>query len=99
MSITRINHFEAAEGKGADLLAFLRDVVAIVRTQHGCQACHLLRDAQEPRRIAIVEQWESIAHHQVAAKAISREQLAQVMPLLAAPPTGNDYEEDSDVRS
>ena len=94
MGITRINHFETAEGKDAELLDFLRGVVAVVQGLDGCQSCHLLRDTQEPRRLAIVEVWDSIAHHQAAAKAIPPEQIAKVMPLLAAPLKGTYYEED-----
>ena len=95
MSITRINHFEAAEGKSVELRDFLRGVVAVVERQAGCQSCQLLRELQEPRRIAMVEVWESVAHHQAAAKAIPPEQIAQVMPLLAVPPRGNYFEADA----
>ena len=94
MSVTRMNNFDAALGKQDELRDVLRGVVALVQTLDGCESCHLLRDAKEAHRFLIVEVWASIAHHQAAAQAIPRDKIAQVMPLLAAPPRGSYYETD-----
>ena len=92
MTITRINHFEAAEGQAEALRDFLKSVVATVKSAAGCQGCQLLRDPEEPRRLAIIEVWDSIAAHRAAAAVIPPERIAQVMPLLAGKPTGRYYE-------
>ena len=93
MSITRINHFEAAEGKDHELRQFLKGVIKVVQAVDGCLSCKLLQDPDQPRRLAIVEVWDSVAAHQAAAKAIPPEEIAQVLPLLAGQPTGNYYKD------
>jgi quinol monooxygenase YgiN len=92
MSITRINHFSAAQNKGAELQAFLRGVVLVVQQQPGCEGCRLLVDAQNADRFVVVEDWASVAHHQAAARAIPPEEIAKVMPLLSAPPSGGYFD-------
>jgi len=93
MSITRINHFESAEGKADELRQFLQGVITVVQSVDGCLGCKLLQDPDQPRRLAIVEVWDSVAAHQAAAQAIPPEEIAKVMPLLAGSPMGNYYKE------
>ncbi len=92
MTITRITHFEAAEGKAPALREFLKRVNAAVTAAPGCQGCQLIQDPGNPRRLAVMEQWDKIESHQAAAKAIPPEMVAEVMPLLAGQPAGNYYE-------
>ena len=91
MAITRINHFEAKDS-GDQLLAFMQDVVKKVKVLPGCQSVRLLRSTENPARLAIVEEWDSIKAHQKAATAIPPEQLKRAMDLVAKPPVGEYYQ-------
>lgn len=93
MSITRINQFTAKPGAEQDLYAFLAGVIATIRACPGCLSCTLLRGAEDPGELAIIETWSDIAAHQAAAQAIPPQQLAQAMALLAKPPVGRYYRE------
>jgi quinol monooxygenase YgiN len=93
LSITRINHFEAAEGKAEELRQFLKGVITVVQSVDGCLGCRLLQDPEQPRRLAIVEVWDSVAAHQAAAQAIPHGEIAKVLPLLASQPMGNYYKD------
>jgi len=91
MQITRINRFYAAEGMSHSLLRFLKAVLADLEKAQGLVSCQLLQSAEAPRDIAVIEVWESIHDHMEAAKLIAPERLADVLPLLDAPPTGSYY--------
>jgi quinol monooxygenase YgiN len=89
--ITRINQFEAKSGLEDKLFEFLRSVIATIEKSPGCKSCRLLRSAEHPAHLAIIEEWASIQDHQNAAKAIPPEQMAKAMALFARPPTGMYY--------
>jgi len=91
MSVVRINHFEAKEGSEADLLAFMQHVVTEVIKADGCLKCQLLKGAENPAQLAVVEEWVSIAHHQKAASIIPKEKIEQAMVFFAKPPFGIYY--------
>lgn len=91
MPIVRINEFQAAEGRAADLVAFLRNVVEVVSREPGCLSVQLLVGHDAGDQLAIIETWDSVEAHQAAAKAIPPEQLALVRPLLGAPPRGRYF--------
>lgn len=92
MSITRINHFEAAAGCEQALFKFMQDVVAIIRSAEGCMGVELLLGAQSSAQLAVIEHWQSIACHQTAATLISKEQMIKAIPLFAKPPYGVYYQ-------
>jgi quinol monooxygenase YgiN len=92
MAIVRINDFRAAPGQAAALREFLTAVIDVIETSPGCQAVQLLVDPEDATRLVVVETWDSVASHQAAAASIPPEQLAQVRPLLAGPPSGRFYE-------
>ena len=92
MSVVRINEFHAAAGKATALREFLRAVIAEIQTAPGCQGCDLLADQEDNTALVIVETWESVAAHQAAAGRIPPEKIAEVRPLLAAPPKGRYYD-------
>jgi hypothetical protein len=52
----------------------------------------LLAAVDDPSRMVILEEWDSIDAHKSAAKAIPTAEIQRVMPLLAAPPKGQSYE-------
>lgn len=91
MSITRINHFEAKEGCEAELAAFMQNVVTRVSNAEGCIRCRLLQGAENPAQLAVIEEWQSIAHHKAAASIIPKEQIERAMVLFAKPPYGIYY--------
>ena len=88
MPITRINHFQAQDGKADELHAFLTGVIAVVKNCAGCLGCRLLREKDQPGHLAIIEEWESVEQHKAAASAIPPAEIVKVMPLLKQPPTG-----------
>jgi len=92
MTITRINEFVAAAGQADALHTFLSQVIEVVSKAPGALACQLLRQHDDPNRLVIIEQWQSIAAHQAAAKLIPADEIAKVMPLLAQSPKGSYYQ-------
>lgn len=91
MTITRINQFEAKAGLEEKLHAFLQSVISVILNCPGCIACKLLRSAENPACLAIIEEWDSIESHQKAAQAIPKEKLAEAGALFAKPPSGMYY--------
>ena len=91
MSITRINHFEAKPGSEAELTAFMQNVVSDVSKADGCLKCRLLKGAENPAQLAVIEEWTSIAHHKAAASVIPKEQIDRAVALFAKPPFGIYY--------
>jgi quinol monooxygenase YgiN len=96
MSITRINHFEAKSGSEENLLTFMQTVVATVSKADGCLKCYLLKGAENPAQLAVIEEWISLAQHQAAASIIHREQLEKAMTFFAKPPFGIYYTTEFD---
>jgi len=90
--ITRINHFEAKQGLENELFAFLQSSISLVEGSPGCRSCRLLRSTENPAQLAIIEEWESIAAHQNAAKAVPPDKMKQAMALFASPPKGTYYQ-------
>ena len=89
--ITRINHFEAKPGSEQQLFEFLQSVIAIIQNAKGCRAVRLLRSTDHAAQLAIIEEWDSIADHQNAAKAIPPEKMKEAMALFGKPPAGMYY--------
>jgi len=89
--ITRINQFEAKPGREQELYEFLRSVISIIEKSPGCMSCRLLRSADNPAQLAIIEEWANIQDHQNAAKLIPPDKMAQAMALFAKPPSGAYY--------
>lgn len=88
MGVTRINHFQAKVGCEETLFNFMSHVVNKIRETKGCISCKLLKGAEDPSQLAVIEEWDSIEVHKAAVSVIPKEQLADVMALLAKPPYG-----------
>jgi quinol monooxygenase YgiN len=88
VAITRINEFTAKAGRGAELRQFLESVIGVIRGSAGSRSVQLLQATDQSEKFAIIEVWESVAVHQIAAKAIPPSKMQAVMPLLEAPATG-----------
>ncbi|MFJ3044868.1 putative quinol monooxygenase [Herbaspirillum chlorophenolicum] len=91
MSITRINSFRAQEHHASDLKNFLMGILPAVRASAGCQSCELLQDHGDPRRIVIVEVWDSVEAHKESLRHVPPESIRQAKEFLAEPPTGAYY--------
>lgn len=93
MSVTRINEFEAKEGKAEDLHAFLHSVAPLIARSHGCESCRVLRGRENPGKLIVLEVWTTVEAHLASVKAIPPERLTAVMALLASPPKGAYFTE------
>ena len=93
MSVVRVNHFEARPGAEQRLHDFLRSVIETIVACPGCESCRLLRSLDNPAKLVIIEQWDRTESHAAAAKAIPPARMAEVMGLIAAPPSGAFYQE------
>ncbi len=93
MSITRIGEFRAVEGQQAALLAFLTDeVTPAIRAAAGNESAQVFQSQGDPAQFVVIEVWADIDTHRASVRTIPPEMLKRVMPLLAAPPTGDYYD-------
>ena len=91
MSITRINEFQAQEGKGEALRDLIESFVPLIESSDGCQSCQLLQSQEDSTRIVVIEVWDSTEAHQASMKNIPPGALQEAMTLLAGPPKGGYY--------
>jgi len=91
MSVTRINKFEAKDGMADSLHGFLRSIVPLIGQSQGCDSCQVLQSQDNPNEFVIIEVWASLSAHQASVKNISSEEMDEVVPLLASPPSGASY--------
>jgi len=91
MSITRINEFQAQEGKDEALRDLIESFVPLIESSDGCQSCQLLQSLEDPTRIVVIEVWDSTEAHQASIKNIPPGALQEAMKLLAGPPKGGYY--------
>ena len=87
-SVTRINEFTALEGRGDELRDLIAAFLPSIEASPGCRSCRLLQGIDDPARIVVIEEWESVEAHRTAMGEIPREGLQAAMALLAEPPTG-----------
>jgi len=91
MEITRINSFQAAEGKNEQLFDFLFNLMSYISASAGNLSTELLRESGENGRFAVIEKWESAEAHQQSIAAYPKEKMQAAMPLFGAPPVGTTY--------
>jgi quinol monooxygenase YgiN len=91
MSVTRLNHFRAHEGREGALRESLLSILPSIRGAAGSISCRLLRDVEEPTRFVVVEVWESVEAHRASLADFKPEDFAEVMKLFAAPPSGSYF--------
>lgn len=73
--------------KAGDLVEFLERILPDTRAYAGCLGLQLVVDQDDPTRMVVLERWETRKHYETYLQW--REDsgtLAQVAPLLAAPP-------------
>lgn len=77
------------------LRAFMRRILPDTRAYQGCQGLDLLVDQDAPERLVVLETWESRAHYErYLAWREESGTVAEVGPMLAAPPTVRYFDLD-----
>jgi quinol monooxygenase YgiN len=92
MSVTRINQFIAAEGKGSALRDALRSLVHVIESADGCLSCQLLQSRQEATHLILIEVWENEEIHRLSLEDIPAGVFDAARALLAVPPNGDYYD-------
>jgi len=91
MSITRINSFQAAEGKNEQLFDFLLNLIPHITDSTGNISCEVLRESGDNGRFAVIEKWKSAEAHQQSLAAYPKAEMQAAMALFGAPPAGTEY--------
>ncbi len=100
MGIHRIGEFRAHPGEGDALLDLLNKYfVPMIEESDGWLSYQIFQRQDEPEKVMIIEQWESVKAHQASAQDIPPEALGKVRELLAEAPAGGYYVHVKDNRS
>ena len=91
--ITRINHFQSAEGKADELHAFLKSLAPYISASKGCLSFKILRSTTSNASFVVIEDWTDAASHQMSLVNFPKEKMQASMPLFGAPPSGDYYTE------
>ncbi len=91
MSISRINTFHAKEEKENGLKQFLMTLIPYIKASPGCVSCEVLQSENDPRRLIVLEVWESKESHQASVQNIPVKDLQSVITLLESPPMGEYF--------
>jgi quinol monooxygenase YgiN len=91
MTITRINEFQAAEGKQEELFAFLKSLMAYIAASDGCVSCEALACSSDAMKFVVIEKWESKEAHTQSLANYPQEKMRTAMALIGAPPKGDFY--------
>ena len=92
MSITRINEFQAAEGKSNECFDFLKSLVPHISSSEGCISCDVLRNTENENSFVVLEKWESVELHRKSVENFPKEDMQAAMSLFGAPPKGAYYQ-------
>jgi quinol monooxygenase YgiN len=92
MSIARIGETQAKPETIAFLREFLISIMPGIKSSPGCESVMLYQSQDDPTKFIMIEVWDSIESHQASVKNIPPEMLAQIRPLLAAPPSGRYHD-------
>ena len=89
--ITRINQFQAAEGKSDELHAFLKSLAPYITSSAGSISFETLKSASDPYAFVVIEKWMNIESHQKSVAAFPKEKMQAAMSLFGGPPKGEYY--------
>ena len=92
MAITRINEFQAAEGKAAELFNFFKALVPFITSSAGNLSCQVLQSTTDEKQIVVIETWLDEASHQQSLANYPPEQMQAAMSLIGAAPKGHYYQ-------
>ena len=70
---------------------FLQSVISIITSCAGSISWRRLRSTENPACLVIIEEWDSVESHQLAARAIPPQKLAEAASQFAKPPSGTYY--------
>lgn len=91
MTITRINEFQAADGKQKELFAFLKSLMTYIAGSKGCVSCEALACSSDEMKFVVIEKWESEEAHTQSLANYPAEKMRAAMLLIGAPPKGDFY--------
>ncbi len=91
MEVTRINEFQASEGKSGDLHDFLKSLLPYINSSQGCISCEVLQNNDDSSIFAVIEKWESIEDHKKSIEGFPAEDMQSAMSLFSSPPKGTYY--------
>lgn len=91
MSITRINHFQAAAGKADELFTFLKSLEPYITSSQGCTYCEVLKSDDKSDQFVVIEKWASIEAHKNSIDNFPKDQMQAAMTLFAKPPESGFY--------
>ena len=93
--ILRHNHFYAVEGKQNELLTFAESLREYINSSSGNLGFEVWQSDEDKTHIIILEKWTDKESHQASLanypKDLMQQQIIQMMPLLAKPPTGEYF--------
>jgi quinol monooxygenase YgiN len=93
MTIARIYHMHAKDGRSAELETGLRKLIDLVMGNlEGCRGVELLRDMGNERRFMFIERWDSEESHKAGAAAFAKLDLGSLMAALDGPPEGGYFD-------
>ena len=88
MSVFRINHYRALEGRTEALRQALTGMQELLRTARGCRSYQISQDIQDPGNFVIFEEWDSLGEHREASGLVTADRINAMVPLLQARPIG-----------
>jgi quinol monooxygenase YgiN len=92
MSVPYIVVFKAVDGKGQELAGLLQEGRDICLKAEGCELCDVYQSEEDPNRVALVEQWESVVAHDANLAALQESGVfGKIMPILAEPFIGGPH--------
>ena len=89
--ITRINEFQAADGKAEELHSFLKSLEPFITSSDGCMSFEVLRSVATPSSFAVIERWVDIDSHKKSLARFPKEKMQAAMILFGASPKGDYY--------
>lgn len=91
MSVTRVNHFTAAESKTDQTHEFLKSLLPYITAAEGCLSAEVLRNQEEHHKFVVIERWQTQDDHRAALEGFPKETMEASMALFAEPPSGAYY--------
>lgn len=92
MSITRINEFQAVQGKEEQLHQFLLSLIPYITSSQGCESCEVLRHQEQLDTFVIIEKWQSVDSHKASIANYPKEDMEAAMHLFGGAPKGGYYQ-------
>lgn len=92
MPIHRIGEIQARPEFVNVMRDFLLSIMPLIKSSEGCESVTLYHSRDVPTKFTMIEVWDSIEAHQTSVRNIPQEKLAEIRPLLAAPPSGGYFE-------